>query len=208
MEDEADHREVRAASGGGGGPSGARRHRLELDPLDERRRVAEHRRDALAHRGGFGRGARGTARLDEHPVHAAPDVGGDALHTPADIDGALLRFAPCGVLERADPRAVGDERHRAQRDDREQQEGDDQPGTESHYLSSLQRPDPAEVRCSYTVRRKEHGSCHGHVLKVRLYRGARVARVSLLVLGYAPSHRSGVDCGARSAHRVSRRLPR
>ena len=148
-------------SGGAGGPSGgggrclrARRHRLELDPLDERRRVAEHRRDALAHRGGFGRGARGAARLDEHPVHAAPDVGGDALHPPADIDGALRRFAPRRVLERADPRAVGDERHRAQRDDRQQQEGDDQPGTESHLPEQSTAAGPGRM-CDVPVQSGE-----------------------------------------------------
>ena len=111
------------------------------------------------------RGARGAARLDEHPVHAAPDVGGDALHAPADVDGALRRFAPRRVLERVDPGPVGDERDGAQRDHRQQQEGDDQPGTERHLPEQSTAAGTAGVRCSCTVRRKEHGSCHGDVLE-------------------------------------------
>jgi hypothetical protein len=113
---------------------------VEFHALDERRGFAEHWRDAISYGCCLGRSARGLGLHEEHAIHPAADFRGDAFHSPSDIERALGRFTAGRILESRHRRSVADEGHRAQGNDRQEEERNDQPGAERHdYLSSLTR---------------------------------------------------------------------
>jgi hypothetical protein len=58
---------------------------VELDALDERRRIAEHGRHAVPHPRGLAARASGGGAVHEHPIHPAPDLGRNPLHAPANV---------------------------------------------------------------------------------------------------------------------------
>jgi hypothetical protein len=70
---------------------------MELDALDERRRVAKGSGYGIAHAAH----AR-ISSLHEHLVDATSDVCREDVHAPADIRGSVCGLTLGGPLERAD----------------------------------------------------------------------------------------------------------
>ena len=70
---------------------------MELDAVDERRRVAKGSGDGIAHTAHVR-----ISGLHEHLVDAAADVGREDVHAPADIRGPVCGLTLGGPLERAD----------------------------------------------------------------------------------------------------------
>jgi hypothetical protein len=113
---------------------------VEFHALDERCGFAEHWRHAIPHGRWLARPARGLGLHEEHAIHPSADFGGDPFHSPSNIERALGRFTARRILEGRHRRSVADEGHRAQGNDRQEEERNDQPGAERHdYLSSLTR---------------------------------------------------------------------
>ena len=104
--------------------------RLKLESFDERRRIAERRRDAIVHVAGGRHAARAVCAGIENRVHAPADIGGDDVHPPADICRVVTRCTLCSVFHRVHRGNVGKERDRRQRHDREKEERNNQPGAQ------------------------------------------------------------------------------
>jgi hypothetical protein len=81
----------------------------------------------------------------EDAIDTAPDVGGDDLHPPRDVHGAFGGFLFRRPFEGGHGGAVGEQRDRRKRQDRQQQKSNDESRPQCHpaILPLTRRPEGA-----------------------------------------------------------------
>ena len=106
--------------------------RMEFHSVDEPRGVTEQRRDTGAHDVRVGIVGVGGARNFEQAIHASAEIRRHQLHALGDVGGALCGFLLRRALECVHRRQVREQGDGAQRQHRQDHEGDDETCAQRH----------------------------------------------------------------------------